>query len=201
MKINFTKTSHVLFFAAILPVASYFIGWCFYKIFPDLPFWIGSLSPLCAYIILYTLFEKFAWHWKIFSLLKIVTAPDLCGRWIGKQRSSYKENDGNVESDVAIEIKQSFSKIIVRAFYQKSLSESVVADFYELNDENYLFYTYDNDPISLKSGTMEKHRGTTKLQYFHKEKRLIGTYFNSMGNTGEIEVTFQQIECIGGLNQ
>lgn len=201
MKINFTKTSHILFFAAILPIASYFIAWIFYKIFPDLPFWIESVSPLYAYLIIFTLFEKFAWHWKIFAIFKIVTVPDLRGRWIGKQRSSYKENGLNMESDVAIEIKQSFSKIILRAYYQKSISESVVADFYELNNEDYLFFTYDNDPNSLKCGTMERHRGTTKLQYFHKAKRLSGSYFNSIGNIGEIEVTFQKSECIGRLNE
>lgn len=200
MKINFTKTSHILFFAAVLPFTCYFIGWCFDKLFPNIPFWIESVSPLYAYLILYTIFEKYTWHWKIFSLLNIVTTPDLRGRWKGQQKSSYKENGNNVESDVVIEIKQSFSKIFIRSFYQKSLSESVVADFYELNDENYLFYTYDNDPSSSKSGTMERHRGTTKLQYFPKGKRLAGSYFNSIGNFGEIELTFQQTECVGRFN-
>lgn len=201
MKINLTKTSHILFFVAILPATSYFIGWYFHELFPDIPFWIESASPLFTYIILYTLFEKYAWHWKVFTLLKIVTVPDVRGRWIGKQRSTRIEDGENVVNDVAIEIKQSFSKIIVQAFYEHSSSESIVADFYELNSEYYLYYTYDNDPNSLKYGTMQIHRGTAKLQFNNYEKSLSGSYFNSIGNNGEIDVKFKQNRLVGRLSQ
>ena len=125
-----------------------------------------------------------------------MSVPDLRGRWKGKQRSSYKENGSNVEVPSCLEISQTFSKIFVRACYERSQSESVVANFTELNEETYLFYTYDSEPNSLKSGTMQAHKGTVKLKYIPKENKLIGVYFNSIGNSGEIDFEFEQYDLI-----
>lgn len=197
MKINFTKTSHILFFAGALPVLSLFVSWLFYKLMPNPPFWLETVSPVFTYVLLYSIFEKWLWNLKIFSLLGIVEFPDLHGRWKGKQRSSYKENGSNIEIPSCLEISQTFSKIIVCACYERSQSQSVVANFAELNGENYLFYTYDNEPNSLKSGTMQAHKGTVKLKYLPKEKKLIGAYFNSIGNSGEVEFGFEQQDLLG----
>lgn len=196
MGVNLSKTSNVIFFAAILPLISFFLARGFYILFPNLPFWVETLSPLLAYGILYAIFEKYAWHWKIFSIFGVVSVPDLRGRWKGKQRSSYKENGNNVEVPSCLEISQTFSKIFVHACYERSQSESVVANFTELNEETYLFYTYDSEPNSLKSGTMQAHKGTVKLKYIPKENKLIGVYFNSIGNSGEIDFEFEQYDLI-----
>ena len=196
MGVNLSKTSNVIFFAGFLPLISFFLAKGFYALFPDLHFWLESLSPLLAYGILYAIFEKYIWHWKIFKVLGVVSVPDLRGRWKGKQRSSYKENGNNVEVPSCLEISQIFSKIFVRASYEQSQSESVVANFTELNGEIYLFYTYDNEPNSLKSGTMQAHKGTVKLKYIQKENKLIGVYFNSIGNSGEINFEFEQYDLI-----
>lgn len=192
MNIDFKKTSHIAFFAAILPAFSLELAWSFYQIFPNFPFWLETLSPLFAYGLLYSLFEKYAWHWGIFKLSGVVTFPDLRGRWRGKQRSSYKENGNNTEVLAYLEISQTFSKIFARAYYEKSQSESWVASFAELNGDVYLFYTYDNDPNSLKAETMQNHKGTVKLKYLPKENKLLGIYFNSIGNHGEMQFEFEQ---------
>lgn len=197
MGVNLSKTSNVIFFAGFLPLISFFLAKGFYALFPNLPFWIETLSPLLAYGILYAIFEKYIWHWKIFKVFGIVSVPDLRGRWKGKQRSSYKENGNNVEVHSCLEISQTFSKIFVRAYYERSQSENVVANFAELNEEIYLFYTYDNEPNSLKSGTMQVHKGTVKLKYIKKENKLIGVYFNSIGNNGEINFELEQYNLLG----
>ena len=196
MRIDFTKTPHVLFFAAVLPILSLGLSWIFYKLIPNPPFWLETVSPIFAYVLLYSFFEKHFWHWKFFTILGIVDFPDLRGRWKGKQRSSHKENWNNVEVPSCLEISQTFSKIFMCACYERSQSESVVANFAELNNENYLFYTYDNEPNSLKSGTMQAHKGTVKLKYLPREKKLIGTYFNSIGNSGEVDFEFEQYDLI-----
>lgn len=196
MGVNFSKTSNIVFFAAILPLASYFLARGFHELFPDIPFWMETISPLFAYGILYALFEKYAWHWKAFKIFGVVSVPDLRGRWKGNQRSSYKEKENNVEIPSCLEISQTFSKIFMCACYERSQSESVVANFAELNGENYLFYIYDNEPNSLKSGTMQPHKGTVKLKYLPRENKLIGTYFNSIGNSGEVTFEFEQYDLI-----
>lgn len=192
MNINFKKTSHIVFFAGIMPAFSLALSWGFYQTFPEPPFWLETLSPLVVYGLLYSLFEKYAWRWGIFKTSGIVTFPDLRGRWKGKQRSSYKEDGKNVEVPAYLEISQTFSKILVRAYYEKSQSESWVASFTEINGTEYLFYIYDNDPNSLKAGTMQRHKGAVKLKYLPTENRLLGIYFNSIGNHGEM---IFELEC------
>ncbi|MFH1706136.1 MAG: hypothetical protein ABH867_04500 [Patescibacteria group bacterium] len=196
MSINLKKSSHIIFFGGLLPLLSLVLAWSFNQIFPNTPFWLESLSPIYAYALLYSLFDKFVWNWKVFRLTKVVEFPDLRGRWTGTQRSSYKEADKNVEIPAILEIKQTFSKIIVRAYYTKSQSECAVASLAELNGETYLFYTYDNEPNSLKRGTMQAHKGTVKLQYLPKENKLLGFYFNSIGNTGEMKFDYQQSDLL-----
>ena len=196
MRIDFRKSIHILFFAGFFPLLSIFFSWAFFKLLPSPPFWLETLSPLVAYGLVYSLFEKYFWRWKIFQFLGIVTFPDLRGRWKGVQRSSYKENSDNVEVPAYLEISQTFSKIFVRAYYQRSQSESAVANFAEANGDSYLFYSYDNEPNSLKADTMEAHKGTVKLKYLPKENKLIGSYFNSIGNRGEVDFRFEQYDLI-----
>lgn len=196
MKIDFSKFTHIVFFAGFLPFLSILFSWTFFKLLPSPPFWIETLSPIVAYGLLYSLFEKYFWRLKAFQLLGIVTFPDLRGRWKGVQQSSYKENGNNVKVPSYLEISQTFSKIFVRAYYQRSQSESAVANFAEVNGDSYLFYTYDNEPNSLRVGTMEAHKGTVKLKYLPKENKLIGSYFNSIGNRGEVNFEFEQYDLI-----
>lgn len=191
MNIDFTKTSHIVFFGAVLPILSLGLSWSFYQILPNPPFWVETISPIFAYGLLYSLFEKYAWSWGIFRFFGVVRFPNLNGRWKGNQRSSYKENGKNAEVPSCLEISQTFSKICVRAYYEKSQSESCIASFAELNGDVYLFYTYDNEPNSLRAGTMQNHKGTVKFKYAPKEKKLFGGYFNSIGNQGDMVYEFE----------
>ncbi len=197
MGVNLFKTSHIIFFAAILPLGSFLLSWLLYQIFPNPPFWMETITPLYAYIILYGLFDRYAWSWWIFKATGISYFPDVRGRWKGEQSSTFEENGNKVKVQAVIEVEQTFSKVSVRAYYEKSKSESTVANFSEFNGKNYLFYTYDNDPSSLERGTMQIHRGSTKLEYLSKEKRLMGSYFNGLGNKGDMDFQFEQKELIG----
>ena len=155
-----------------------------------------SISLFVAYGILYKLFERYLWSRGIFRLLGIVRVPDLRGRWKGTLSSTYKENGANIEIPAYLEIKQTFSKIVVYAYYERSQSESVVANFAERNEEFYLFYTYDNEPSSKRAESMREHKGTVKLRYIPQEKILLGSYFNSIGNDGEIRLEFERMELM-----
>jgi hypothetical protein len=48
MRIDFTRTSHILFFVVFLPGLSFAIGWGFFQFLPELPFWVETISPLAA---------------------------------------------------------------------------------------------------------------------------------------------------------
>ena len=195
MGVSLSKTSHVIFFAGVLPVLSLFLAWCFSQVVPNPPFWIETLSPLLAYALLYSLFEKYAWQWSVFRWSGITVCSDLRGRWKGSQQSSYKVDGRNVVVKAYLEIRQSFSQVSVCAYYEKSQSASVVANFVETTNGDYLYYTYDNEPNSLKGGTMQIHRGTVKLKCAPKHK-LLGVYFNTIGNQGEMDFDFESSKLL-----
>ena len=198
MSINFTKPSHIAFFGAVIPLASWIISQKFFSLLPDWPNWLEGLSPIAVYGLIYFLFDKYFWKWSIFRYIGIVWFPNLNGRWTGTQMSSYKDgNEKNVEVDGKLEISQTFSKICVRGYYAKSDSESVAASFAECNDQVYLFYTYDNDPGSLKTGTMQRHKGSGKIKLLPSEKRIKGCYWNSIGNFGEMDYVYEQKQLLG----
>lgn len=196
MGVDLSKTRNALFFGGLF-IGSWYLSKIFFFYFPNWPIWLEAPSPLVIFGILYYLFNQYFWKHKIFKSLGIVWFPNLNGRWKGKQRSSHKENGINVETDAKLEIKQTFSKVNIKAFYARSNSDSVAGSFFEINDEVYLFYTYDNDPSSLKSGTMEKHRGTVKMKKLSRENKLVGCYWNSVGNYGEMEYDFEQKDLLG----
>lgn len=198
MSINFTKPSHIVFFGAVIPLVSWYISQWFFSIFQNWPNWLEGPSPIAVYGLIYFLFDKYLWTWPIFRYTGIVWFPNLNGRWKGTQRSSYKNASGqNVVVDGRIEITQSFSKICVRGYYAKSESESVSGSFAECNDHVYLFYTYDNDPSSLKTGTMQRHKGSGKVNLLPTEMRVRGCYWNSIGNYGEMDYEFEQAKLLG----
>ena len=201
MNIDFRNKSHIIFFAGILPLLSVGLAWFFYQLFPNPPFLIDTISPLFAYGLFYSIFEKHSWCWKIFKIFGITPFPDLNGRWKGKQISSHKENGDNVILPAYLEVTQTFSNICIRIYYQKSESESWITCFSEINGSEYLFYIYDCDPNSLKAGTMQNHKGTVKLKYLGKENKLIGTYFNSIGNQGDMVFEFEQQKLLYRFNK
>ncbi len=197
MGVNFSKSSHLFLFGIIIPLVSLSVSSALFNFFTKWPNWLEGPSPLLIYSIIFYLFDSYLWKIDIFRQLGIVWYPDLNGRWKGRQRSSHQENGQNVSGEGRLEIKQTFSKINISAYYGRSNSESVIADFSDLNGEVYLFYTYDNDPSSLKTGTMAKHRGTSKIKKLPKENKLSGCYWNSLSNFGEMEYEFEQKDLLG----
>ncbi|MBI2309634.1 hypothetical protein HYU89_01930 [Candidatus Collierbacteria bacterium] len=194
MGVDFKKTSHIILFAGVMPLLSLLIAWLFSKILPSLPYWVDTLSPIYGYGLIYLLFDRYLWRCPIFTAFGIVSIPNLNRRWKGKQRSSYQENGKNVEVKGCLEIEQTFSSVLVRGYYEKSKSESVVCAFTKLNSEIYLFYAYDNDPNTLKCGTMQQHKGSGKIRYLPADNRIEGFYWNSIGNQGDMFFEYETTE-------
>lgn len=199
MGVNFSRTSHILFFGLVIPLISWYFSSWFFSVFSPWPKWLEGPSPLVVYAVIFLLFDKYLWKWKIFRILRIVFCPNLNGRWEGFQRSFYKKEGKNVEITACLEIKQNFSSVCVKGYYKKSNSDSVIATFKELNGQIYLYYTYDNDPNSLKAGTMQSHKGTAKMKLLPKENKLQGLYWNSIGNQGDIFLEYKQSQLMGKL--
>lgn len=190
MGINLSKTSHIFFFIILLPAISVGVGWIFAKLFSDVPFWVETISPLAAYGILYNLFEKHLWHLPLFRVLGIVAIPDVRGRWLGKQTSSYKDGNGkHRKARVIMEIEQTFSSIKVETYYKNWHTEHCSASFIDIGGECTLFIMFETTPKVEYEGETTAHKGVTRLIQL-PDGQLVGTYFNAMGRHGE--VTFRR---------
>lgn len=186
MGINLNKTIHILFFVVLLPVISLGIGYGFAVLLPDAPFWVETLSPLAAYGLLYSLFEKYAWHWPIFRLLGIVSTPDVRGRWLGEQTSSFKDANGKPrKSRVIMEIQQTFSTIKVNTYYKHWQTTHTLSSFINVEEECILFIMFETTPRLDYSGDALAHKGVMRLTQL-PDKKLAGTYFNAEGRSGEL---------------
>lgn len=187
MSIDFRRASHVWFFAAFLPVLSYGIGWEFVHLFPHLPFWVEGISPLTAYGLLFNFFDKAAWHWPIFRALGIVSVPDLRGRWLGKQISSYVgQNDEHLTSRVIMEVAQTFSGIQVDVYYRRWSSKTSATQFVQIDGIQTLLTMFDAErKVNYEEPDGNSLRGVSKLATM-PDGTLQGTYFNAAGRHGEL---------------
>lgn len=187
MGIDLKKTSHILFFVVLLPAVSFGVGWLFAELIPDAPFWVETLSPLAAYGILYGLFDKYAWHWPVFRLLGIVTTPDVRGRWLGEQTSSFKDPNGKHRtSRVVMEVEQTFGSTKVATYYKHWQTAHTIASFIKVDDECILFIMFETEPKLSYDGEATAHKGVMRLTQ-QSSAKLIGSYFNANGNHGEFQ--------------
>ncbi len=186
MGIDLKKTSHILFFVVFLPALSFGIGWAFAFLLPNLPFWVETISPLAAYGILYGLFDKYFWHWPFFRWIGVVIAPDVRGRWLGEQSSSFKGEDGkNRTSRVIMEIDQSFAAVKVATYYKHWQTTQTISSFMRVSDECTLFVLFETEPKLSYDGEAVAHKGVMRLTQ-QPNTQLVGTYFNAQGNHGEL---------------
>jgi hypothetical protein len=185
MGVDFHKTSHVIFFAAFLPTLSFGAGWLCAQLIPNAPFWVETLSPLAAYGLFFGLFDKYLWHWPIFRWVGIVCCPDVRGRWLGEQVSSFKNNDGkHLKSRVILEIDQTFTGIHACTYYRNWQSVMSVTQFADIAGTPTLIMMFDAEPKAIYDGDARSHKGVSKLTQ-NPDKTLVGTYFNAAGNHGE----------------
>lgn len=203
MAIDLRKNSHVLFFVVFLPGLSWGLGWLAAQLIPEAPFWLETLSPLAAYGLLYGYFDKTAWRWPLFRWLGIVTVPNLRGRWLGEQTSSFRDKNGkNRRSRVILEVTQTFSNIAAQTYYQNWHSRLTAATFIAIDDVPHFVMMFESAPkVTHADGVL--HRGVVKLNQV-SDGRLEGDYFNGNGSHGELTFRrtqtklYQTFESVGG---
>ncbi|HHW6793262.1 TPA: hypothetical protein ACU2YK_002666 [Staphylococcus aureus] len=135
-----------------------------------------SVTAISIFGILYSLFDKFIWKWKILNKLGIIKIPNLNGRWEGQFQSSYYDFKENLP--VSLIIEQSWSKICIKGKFNHSKSSSNTASIkVNLGKEIKLLYSYYNDkkPEYYNLGT-SNHRGYANLEIY--ENAMEGNYFN-----------------------
>lgn len=149
---------------------------------------VNPFSVAGIFGLLYFIFDRFIWKWKLLKRFDIVTIPDLNGAWRGKIESSHDHNHQSHKASVVIS--QRWSKILIELETEESCSKSVAASFLtsrSLSPE--LMYAYVNEPKPNAQKSMEMHKGTARLVFTGQV--LEGDYYTGRGRstTGSIRLT------------
>jgi hypothetical protein len=160
--------------------------------------------PFFIAVVMHLINTKW-WKEKYFKWL--IDIPNLNGRYVGTLNSSYAPPGGNpITWDCVLEIKQNATSLHISAYFGDiasgtfssssiSVSEELVLEkngFYRL----YYIFTNETGGISQK---LNNHSGTAKFLYFPDKYMLDGVYYNVLGNTGSIKVSYQQDVLLGRL--
>lgn len=182
MGVQLSKTSHKIIFLGVIPILS--IGFALglntllqEYISPPWIFLIDGAGVLGMYTFLFRVFNDSLWQIFPQGMLTIVDVPNLNGTWTGELRSSFDNNA--IPYKVRVEVVQSFSTIKVFAYFQRSWSYSIVADFYKESDgRQVLHYVYKNDPRNNAVSTMHGHYGVGKHEFLKDKDVMECSYYN-----------------------
>lgn len=209
MRIDFCKTVHIFFFVVLLPALSIVLVYIM-NLFLE-PFksswyfsFIDSLGGIGAYAFLYIQFDRYAWKWQVFRLCRLIDFPDLSGRWKGEIVSSYDKRTNSIPA--VLEIRQTFSKICLDLYTEKSSSVSILSDFVkEQNGQLAVHHEYQNAPNEKAESTMHAHYGTARVVYFKDDNSLRGSYYNAgqhdRGHVGSLTFSFDSEKLLGRFNK
>mgnify|MGYP003609872900 CR=1 FL=1 len=213
MNFKYYKTDRLIIFLLVLSVIYNYVSNFLEDFIKQYPFfqqiysYVGVFSTLTLITLTIIVIDIIGWKYKAFTWL--VDIPNLNGRYKGELISSYQSSPGVfVNKLFVMEIKQTASKLYIFSYFGDlsnntstsssiNVSEQITPD--QNNNSSNLFYIFSNETSPLLN--LNNHTGTAKLKYFKDAKKLEGEYFNQRGNTGKIEVVFEQKKLLGRLNR
>ena len=139
--------------------------------------------------VIYYLYDNFLWKTSI--LHKVHKIPNLNGSWNGSFLSSKLDDNGvNYNGTSEMVIKQTWSKISITAYFNKSTSDSHSARInINGNDGIELKFEYYNKAEQSVIPTMMKHTGFNILRYISSENKLVGDYFTDKNRSTNGTIT------------
>jgi hypothetical protein len=165
-----------LYIAALSVLAAWILNRVLGTMQFTFPWWIGAPSVIGFYGVLYAIFDKRLWRWRILRTIGAVKVPVLNGIWNGCVVSSFDEHA--TKYDATLKISQNWTQIsvILKTNYSKS-SSLIAAIVTEDPGGTVLSYEYLNEPMPNAKNTMHTHRGTARLTMQSNGKALEGEYY------------------------
>jgi hypothetical protein len=145
------------------------------------PWWASPpIDTMAFYGLFYELFDRWIWKWSLLHKLHIVRVPDISGTWAGSVHPT--ETNGvsaglAVRADLRIEIKQSWTEILLLGDAHFSGSRSLSASIITV-DECTLSYEYLSEPKPSAPNTMHAHRGIARVTLNDRNGTLNGEYYS-----------------------
>lgn len=143
---------------------------------------VGPLTAVSIFALLYTLFDKKIWRWKVLKKIGLVKVPDLDGEWEGTFNSSF--HNFNKSYPAQFKIEQTWTKICIMGKFNDSKSSSYTSAI-KVNAGGgvKVFYSYQNEKNAEKADELfSDHKGYGSLLLNNEENKIEGTYFNNPSN-------------------
>lgn len=138
-----------------------------------------AVSFFISFELIFGIFDK--WLWKFSFLNKLINYPNISGKWEGTI-----DNHIFPKVNVNVEIKQSWTKIIINLRTENAKSKTKALTFHAEDSNNpEIYYVYFNESSTKK---LSHHGGTGVLTFRKDENILEGYYYTDKhrGNHGDI---------------
>lgn len=146
--------------------------------------WKALGKTVTVSILLFTIFIKYLWRYKIFRF--VIPIPYLGGEWDGILRYNWEGYDG--EKPIKLTIRQSLFHIQLIIATDESISRSCSASFNidEFRGEKQIIYSYSNQPFIKHRDHSPIHYGAALLNIADNNLKLEGHYWTDRRTTGEL---------------
>lgn len=125
--------------------------------------------PLLVFFVINLLFRKFLW--------KYAGIPNLNGKYKGYLKSSFDNFQSEYEFELFIEQDFQNIDITMKMISNSSKSYNISAYLEKKNNEIFLIYNYQNEPLSKQSPTLTEHKGTAILRFDSSIESFRGNYY------------------------
>lgn len=142
------------------------------------PLMLSLVGASAVYAMLYWVFDKHAWKWKLVtSWLKV---PNVSGTWRCEGQSLNQPGGGSEPWAGTVQISQSWDHLRVTLQTPNSKSYSINAALIHDADGPTLIYNYSNTP-KITRRDLSAHKGFTQLNFASDLQTARGEYFNGYG--------------------
>jgi phosphoribosylformylglycinamidine (FGAM) synthase-like enzyme len=139
-------------------------------------------------LIIYKLFDSYAWNTTKARAFGLSSAVDLSGIWKGEIQSSHDAFTGKTAATLTV--KQTGSHISLVLETARSKSESCLAMIFSKATNAVIQYAYKNTPSNSAIGSMHAHEGTAKLVLSTDGQTLTGDYYTGRDREKHGSLTF-----------
>ena len=154
----------------------------------DVPWWLDIPAPLALYGLLWSGFDRIAWHWSAWRRLKLIRTPDYRGDWVLEGQSDY---ESATRFSGRAGIRQTWTRMSIEVETEYSRSHTLTASvLLDPSARPLLMYEYLSEPKAGSVDTLQAHRGTAWLE-LASDGNLSGEYYAGRGsrNAGTFRLT------------
>jgi hypothetical protein len=177
--------------SGVWSVAAALAGWQF----DDTSKRLLGFIPL-ALVVLFTVWDRWAWRWKPF--INLSSVPDLNGTWLGEYEAEWvDDNDirGKKASPALLYVSQKFTTLSITLVTEESKSYSTLSHVTRLDSGEFrVNYEYANTPLSRHRQTLPTHLGSAELTVASaRGAELVGEYWTNRMSRGALSFQWRSV--------